>query len=677
MSKSVLITYVSIVVFVLAARMNAAAFQLPEVSSATTDSSIKSYSLGEIVVTAIRSPLNRADSPSRVQLIGAEEIQSSPEKNLGELLTGKTGLLVRQYGFGASLQTASFRGMSAEHSVVLLDGMPIGNVQTGLTDLSLISLENVERIELVRGGSSAQYGSDALGGAINILTYPALKTPFVRLDASTRSAGSRRAGVSSQLPLSEDFGIRLGSVVEYGRGDFDFVIQDGGRRVDATRSGSDFRSRQLFVRGDWEPGPETGASLMVSSNNVERGTPGPVLSVENQGTARQTDKLVQTSGSFRTRLNDALQLAVGANFQNAHQQYLDRFGVFQADNNYRNILTTVQANLHYSVLPGFALHPGIEVGSATASGNALKNDQSRTRSALYCGGEFHSDLNPLRLSLYPSIRYDKYSSIGTAVSPKLGVNIRYSSGDINSLTAFGATLHATAGRNFRAPTFNELYYAGSGGRGNVLLNPERSTSSDAGLTLQYSLFGRHEFDVTYYSITTEDRIQWLPTSVVTIWSPVNVGKTRSYGIEIEYRWEPLPDRLTLEGNYSTIDARKQYSASPNDPTFNKQLIYVPLETGHAGMNVAFPTGNDLLSGIQLKLEGTYVGQRYIAEDNSQALPSYYTMNGSLRLELQLFGTTAFAKYEMLNMLGESYEILPRYPMPLRNHSFSLSIQKSL
>ncbi len=636
----------------------------------------RSYSFDEIVVTAIRSPLSRLDSPSRVQQIGAEEIQASSEKNLGELLTGKTGILVRHYGVGGSLQTASFRGMSAEHSVVLLDGIPIGNVQTGLTDLSLISLGNVESIELVRGGSSAQYGSDALGGAINILTHSTSKLPFVRLDASTSSVGAQRLGVTSQLPFSDELNVRLGSAVEYGRGDFAFTIQDGARRVDASRSGSDFRSRHLFVKGSWKPSQQTHTSFMLSSYNVDRGTPGPVLSVANQGTARQSDEQLQASVSLQTQMSEELQLSVAANVQNAYERYVDRFGVFSADNYYRNILTTVQSNLHYSFSPNLVLHPGVEVGQATATGNSLEGDQSRTHAALYLGGEFHSDLVPFRISVYPSLRYDNYSSIGNAVSPKLGLNVRYASDAANSLTTFGLALHSTLGKNFRAPTFNELYYAGSGGRGNLNLNPEHSMSFDAGLTLNYSLLGLQEVDVTYYTITTDDRIQWLPTSVVSIWSPINIGKTQSYGVEVEYRWSPLPEYLSLEGNYSTFDARKRFSAFPNDQSFNKQLIYVPLETGNVALNATLPVSEGIFPKVFVQLEDTYVGQRYIAEDNSEALPSYHTLNGSVRLKLLLFGMTASLKYEMLNLLNESYEILPRYPMPLRNFSFSLSIHKS-
>ncbi|MBX2991878.1 MAG: TonB-dependent receptor [Bacteroidetes bacterium] len=676
MPKSLFITFLVCALLVPVSRTNASPFDLPDDSKASADSTIKSYTFGEIVVTATRSPLSRVDSPSRVQLIAAEEIQSSLEKNLGELLVGKAGLLVRQYGSGASLQTVSFRGMSAEHSVVLLDGMPIGNVQTGLTDLSVIPLDNVESIELVRGGSSAQYGSDAMGGAINILTTPDVRSGFVRFDVATRSAGSQRAGVSGQVRLSDEWGIRAGSSVEYGRGDYDFAIVDGGRRVNATRSGSDFRSRQLFVVGDWRTEAETEASVMLSSYDAERGTPGPVLTIQNQGTARQTDEHIQASGVFRSRLSDQLRFSAGVNVQNAFEHYIDRYGIFKADNHYRNILTTAQANLHYSLLPNLVLHPGVEFGHATASGNALAQDQKRTHSAVYSGVEFHSNISPFRLSLYPSIRYDKYSTVGTAVSPKMGMNFRYAE-ESHSQAGFGAAIHATAGRNFRAPTFNELYYAGSGGRGNLDLNPEKSMSVDAGLTLQFALFGHHEIDVTYYSITTEDRIQWLPTSVATIWSPVNIGRTKSYGVEVEYRWSPLPGYLWLEGNYATIDAQKKFKSSPNDPAFDKQLIYVPLETGSAGVHAAIRTQHGIVPRVFLRVEANYVGIRYISEDNTQGLPSYLTMNGSCRLELNLFGLTAFVKYEMLNMLNESYEILPRYPMSLRNHSLTLSIQTDL
>jgi outer membrane cobalamin receptor len=340
--------------------------------------------------------------------------------------------------------------MRAEHTVVLLDGIPIGNVQTGLTDLSLIPLDNVERIELVRGGSSAQYGSDALGGAINILTHSPSTSPFVRLDASTSSVGAQHVGVSGQLHFSEELSVRIGSAVEYGRGDFAFTIQDGARRLDAYRSGSDFRSRSLFANGTWELSSQTQASCMVTSYKVDRGTPGPVLSIANQGTARQSDEQVQASASLQTRISEDLEMSVAANFQNAYERYLDRFGIFPADNYYRNMLQrSVEPALF--VVAKCSLHPSVEIGHATAA----QCDDNQSGRTLPCTLFKIPDLAPFRF--HPSLRYINIPSSGKS---KVGINMRYVH-DESTIGNIWLTIHSTLAK-FSGTDVNEHYASSAG-----------------------------------------------------------------------------------------------------------------------------------------------------------------------------------------------------------------------
>src|ERR1041385_681593 len=116
--------------------------------------SIKTYPLDEVVITATKSPLNISVAPSRVYQIDRQTIEGLNGSSVGEIIGVRSGVFTREYGVGGSLQTMSFRGMGAEQTLVLLDGVPINNVQTGLTDLRLISLDYVEQIEIVRGGNS-------------------------------------------------------------------------------------------------------------------------------------------------------------------------------------------------------------------------------------------------------------------------------------------------------------------------------------------------------------------------------------------------------------------------------------------------------------------------------------------------------------------------------------------
>ncbi|MBI4535371.1 MAG: TonB-dependent receptor plug domain-containing protein [Ignavibacteriae bacterium] len=641
-----------------------------------TPFTVKSYMFDEVVVTGTRTPVSKTLSASRIFTLSDKAIRAENADNLGEILVGRPGLVVRQYGGGGDLQIVSFRGMGAEHTAVLLDGLPIGNVQTGLTDLRLIPLDHVQSVELLRGGSSATYGSDAVGGVVNILTHTVAAGSFARVEASAGSFGARRFSLSAQAASTREFGVMAGSSTEYGRGNYAFAIDEGGKELQGVRTNSDYHARHLFFKARWEPSERTRSTALLTSYRIDRGTPGPVLIVANQGIARQTDHQLMAAASYQTSFTEDLLWTFAGNFQNSYERYVNSSIAFPADNFYRNILMTLVSDVRYGFTPSVFFHSGVEWGNTWASGNALAARKTRPHVGLFVSSELHAGVSNLTASFYPLFRYDSFGSIGNAVSPKLGMNIRLGRQSAGPVRNLGLTLHSTVGKDFRVPTLNQLYYAGAGGRGNLNLQPERSTSFDAGLSVDWALFGGHEIDFTYYSISTENRILWLPTSSPFIWSPVNFGRTLSTGFEVEFRWSPLADYVSIEGNYAFLDAKKKSRTSPDDPTFNKQLIYVPLETGSIGVKARVPVRDGLVSEVFLWISDSFTGERFVVEDNSVSLPGYHLVAGNCGVEFRLLETSVRVKYEVANLFDEPYEVIPRFPMPLRSDGVSVSIHKS-
>jgi outer membrane receptor protein involved in Fe transport len=207
--------------------------------------------------------------------------------------------------------------------------------------------------------------------------------------------------------------------------------------------------------------------------------------------------------------------------------------------------------------------------------------------------------------------------------------------------------------------------------------PERSVSFDAGVTIGFPLGGEHEADATYYAITTEERILWQPSPSEFDWSPSNLGRTKSTGFEADYRWD-LPGRLVgLTGNYNVLNARRDFSSGPTDPTFGKQLIYVPLETGSIAAIVRIPLGDSASPGIRVRVSGEYVGVRYTVDDNSLSLPPYVVLGAHLGIGFLLPEEVRMeVKLELENLTGESYEAIPRYPMPLRHQTLALTLTRT-
>lgn len=632
------------------------------------DDSIHTYTFHEFLVTANGISLGQTMSPSRLWKMTRRDIDAGNGTTVGEMLSGTPGTFVQLYGVGGSLQTLALRGMDAEHTLALLDGVPINNIQTGLVDLRLIPLDDVEQVETVRGGGSGVYGSNALGGVLNILTTGLSKSAYTRVEGDVGSFDLSRFAVSSHILPADDFQMTFGYAQERGRNNFPFTFQQNEVPVTAERSNSDDLERSGFMKLMWQSSSRVESNFFVNYVTADRGTPGPLLTIENQGTARQADEQLQAIASSRFLLADNVLGSVSGSFQNAYEHYVDAGGTFPADNYYRNLLYQISSRLQYFASPDISFQTGGEFGNAIAIGNALPDEKIRTQASVFISSEMHDDfgLTEFRFGLFPSMRYDHFNPVQEAWSPRLGGNIE------SHFDEMTITFHAAAGKDFRVPTFNELFFSGAGGTGNPLLQPERSVSGECGLTFDYHLFGFQEFDATYYSISTDNRIYWLPTSAQFV-SPQNIENTRSSGLETELRWHPFSEHISVEGTYSWIDA---VNRSSNNQVFGNQLPYIPLETGGGSISCDFPVDGSFFSSVFGKVSDSYTGQRFITEDDQTALPSYHVLNGNIGCEIILNDIPVRIKYEVNNVADVSYVGMPGYPMPLRNQQLSVTVTKN-
>ena len=176
----------------------------PEGYSVGADTLPKQYDLNEVVVTATRTPLSIKETPVLTRVISAREIEGSGLKNIQEVLeTELAGVEFHQTGYGESI---SFQGLDARYLLFLVDGERIAGETYGNIDYGRIPLNNVERIEIVRGASSVLYGSNAMGAVINIIT----KTP----DRPVRIVASARYGTNYEKNKETVAGLNMGSKLD-------------------------------------------------------------------------------------------------------------------------------------------------------------------------------------------------------------------------------------------------------------------------------------------------------------------------------------------------------------------------------------------------------------------------------------------------------------------------------
>jgi outer membrane cobalamin receptor len=260
---------------------------------------------------------------------------------------------------------------------------------------------------------------------------------------------------------------------------------------------------------------------------------------------------------------------------------------------------------------------------------------------------------------------DYFSNLNqnNVVTGKLGMNVK-------PFGKIDLSFKTTIGNNFSAPTFNELYWKDIG---NKDLKPERSISFDAGLIYRFDFALLNEIELSYYSINTINRIVWTPVSGI-IWRPINVGRVNSEGIDIS-----LSSKLSLHRffnvlfnfNYSFGNAVKKNKDFPGDPSYNKQLLYIPKEMVKSALNLNYLPTSKFIKFVSFNLFYSYNTRRYTNVENTVFTPRYDVFDANLAAGFVFPVLEMNVKFAVNNILNEDYQVISGYPMPLRNYRFEI------
>jgi len=631
---------------------------------------------GEIVVESNRVRMTNSTAPNKIQVMDEIFISSLNGSSLPDALTISDAVYIKDYGFNSGTKTISLNATQSEHTLILLNGIRLNSSQNAQVDLSLYDLDNIERIEISKGGSSALYGSEAIGGVINIIT---------KNNASLRSMGfSLKGGIGSYGQkkiygrLSQGFNLKGNKSAGYSisfsddraKNDFDYYLKSGVNRVLRNRENSDYNTQSFDADVTYSESDKVILKLFANYTHFERGVPGIDIGYAT-GTARQIDKNVFSGGSFFRRISGILSMKSTLGYRNALQKYFDpaTFGFSTPINSFYRLNNISASNVFsYAAQRNFSFDAGGEVSFSNITSNET-DEGSQVQAAAFCAGKYEKQFNnSMTFTLYPTLRYDHFSNINdkNVVTGKLGINIKpIRSAELHIKSSFG--------NNFSAPTFNELYWKDIG---NPDLKPERSISFDAGIYYRLNLLAKNELEISYYNISTSDRILWTPESA-TIWKPINVGKVKSEGVDISLRSIfAISKRLTSQTaiNYTFGSALKKNQDFPGDPSFNKQLIYLPKEMVKASVMLNYLTTSKFIKFVSFSLFYNFSTRRYTNFENTEFIPRYDVLDGNIGLGFQQGDVELGLKFIANNIFNENYSVLPGYPMPLRNFKMELNIK---
>jgi len=620
----------------------------------------------EVVVTAERR--SASNPAAAVTVITREEIERRQAKTLAEVLQDAVGVQVLATGGLGRPARVSIRGSAPNQVLVLLDGQKLNTAQSGSVDLSTIPIDWVDRIEVVRGGSSAMRGGEAIGGIINIVTRRARPASA----ASFQLAGS--VGAFGTMSVTPSFSMSLGPVgvrMSFQRletqGDFRYsTFADPPKNsiaVTRVRDNADATSDNAFVKLSWSGPAGIAAELSTQVYNARMGIPGPETQLTPE--ARQTDR--------RTLMGASLRLPLGKRLLGELLAYSHRFvqeyqapppGVYVFHNRHRNRAVGVEARLHSRLggIPatfGYAFRRDLLRSDDLIRPSRSLGRLQRTTHSLFLQAEMEllrARRRALRLKVVPGYRVDRPSDQGTAYSPKLGVVL--GAGEASSITIRG-----NIGKSYRAPTLNSLFWvADAFALGNPNLRPERATNFDVGAALRLPLAGELTAEVAWFGSDVKDIVVW-QRQFDGRFRPFNVARAQIRGREDHLRWRLGHGWVVAELNHTYLNA---INRSGERVTDGKQLVFRPRHTTAAALSVQ-------LGRFYLEARRRWVSKRFIREANTKFLDPYSITDARAAVTRTSGSWTLKIGIEIDNLTNESYRLIEGYPMPGREWRLNLEV----
>lgn len=615
----------------------------------------KPVNFDEVVVTATRYEANAVEISNFVEIINSKTIDRTHPISFSDVLKSATSIYARDYsGTLGGLKTISLRGTGSEQTVFLINGIRFSSYQNGVVDVSLIPVDVIDKVEIIHSNLSSLYGADAIGGVVNIITKRTGNLAW--FDLSSGSFGFRKfkVGFSNQLKNFSYFSVFSRT---YGPGSFDYYYKLGDRHIKMKRKNAHFSITNLYLNFSVQNNVSI-SSLYVRSN---RGIPAQVVKFDPVSSAWQLDEDFSLSISTSKTLKSGA-IRVTTMFRNSYLRYVNNDILISGsgiDSYFRNIFYTGFVNLLLNLGPNFLFSSGFESSFGITRGNSLEKAR-RLNVALYFSGE--REIKALFLpatKVYPMLRIDYFSDFGSRVVYKVGFNSKIIEEPL-------LNFKFSYGTGFRAPTFNDLYWYGSG---NKSLRPEKSIGYDLGFVakIESKVISKMKFEISFFDINVEDRIVWLPyQGYQSLWRPINIDRVNTKGAEFSGTIN-LFDRLSISGNFSVVKSVRTNKRASDDATQNKYLIYIPKSAGN------FMIELDLLNFF-LIAQANYVGIRYATELNDRWLQPYIVVDfvGGVNMKGKFF--EGQAKIVTKNAFNENYETMIGYPMPLRSFIFELSIK---
>ncbi len=528
------------------------------------EDSIKTIEMKEVMVSANKTEKPFVELTVPAKIISKKEIENSGHSRLDEIISEQVGIITVP-GFGGS-EGVQLQGIDPEYTLILIDGLPVIGRVAGTLDLSRISLASVEKIEIIKGASSSLYGSEALGGVINIITRK-VKDEGFKKNVYYQYGSYNTQDILTDISFRKNKFAVFGNINRYSSNGYDLIEGDGQKTVEAFQNitgnlGLYYNMNKL-------------GNLNLNYKLFEEDRDGTVFitspGIENKSETNENN----ISLIYQNKLSKSVDLNIDiykTKYLNKEQQVVPN-GIIN-ENNFDQSLSRVDVRLKHSTGSGSYYTIGFGYDNEKLERTNISIKPEHKSQFLYFQYDWKTNN---KFNLVSGIRYDSHNKYSSQLSPKVSFKYDFSE-DLNLKGSFGY--------GYKTPDFRQLYLNFSNSTSGYIvlgvsvidevitelqnnnelmfydelfttnLLAENSNSYNLGLQyyvtpdipLEINLFRNNIYNLI------ETNIVGRKTNGQTIYSYSNVNKAFTQGIEIQGSWNPIKI-LTLDGGYQLLYAK--------------------------------------------------------------------------------------------------------------------------
>ena len=606
---------------------------------------LQEFALDDMVITASRVPTQKVDTPADISVITKEEIADQNYANVSDALRAIPGVNVLGSGAkGSSMGQDKIPLNGDERVLVLVDGRRMNLGSSGNSSADWLPPVNaIERIEVLKGGGSALYGTDAVGGVINVIMKKGSDIGnHVTVKAAGGSWNAEQYAISASGSNDSGLGLIVSATKER-RGEYKFKNANGKSQM---LKNSGYDDTGVIVKLDQKVGEDNRIGVNFEHINAEGGSP---FGYSKWGTT-DSHKRISNNVALRYDWNESSDekgyVQVYKNYQHAHF----RSPSVSNQSNFTDSTVGFEAQQNFKFSETDAFTAGLEYYKTTVDNNALyTGKRDINNKAIFAENRW--EFAPT-WQLNTGLRYDHHSRYGSEVTPKVALNKKF---DENS------NVYLSWGRVFNAPTTDDLFWYQPGAYptyGDPELKPEKGYVWTLGGNAK--LNDKTDISASVFYSDIKDAIDWVWDGG-TITQAINVNKEKRRGLELSLNHD-FDDNLSAYASYTYVQVKqdKGYGFA-KDLTTKPNIYRAGLKYKNADwlftLNANAVTGQSEKQFVDSSYFTLDLGAQYKINDNAKLFINGYNLTNARYAEFGGLYKNGEAKYPMA---GRSFIIGAEY-----------------